>query len=195
MPRKKVEYDGSTPCANERHEQYVKYRLEGLDMHEARDQAGYTGKGVNAAYKLDNRKDVKLRLDYCRGQIMDRVISHVAVSKADIQKSILETRDLAKAEQPIFDKDGNETGKFRKPDLASANRADEILCKMNGYLQVDAKNEEDEDFDGKSAEDIRGMIRALMSEVEPSLKKKMIEELNQSQPNESDIIEGEIILQ
>ena len=97
---------------------------------------------------------------------------------------------LAKEGATITDKDGNPTGAY-KPDLSSANKANEGLAKMHGFM-VDVNRVEsfDEELEGKDTKELEILLLSLLEQVDPNMRKKLLSEVEEP---EAPVIDMETI--
>ena len=182
--------DGSQPIyKNARWEKYSLGRVNGLSVREAYRNAGYEGESWASASKIENKPLVKQRVQWLREQAAERVVTSNAVSRSELIESIRDTRKLAKEGTPVVDKHGVEVGIRR--DLSAANRADEILAKMHGFMLDVTRNETlDEELEGKSPDDLKVFVLSLLEQLDPNLKKQIVAEV---EVDDEDVSEDRVL--
>lgn len=186
-----MDQSGSQPCTNPKHEVYCMARMTGMTPAASFTHAGYKGKNHgNVEYK----SAVKLRLYWLRSRTADRAIESAAVTRVEIVESVRETRTMAKKGTAILDRaTGQPTGEF-KADLASANRADEILAKMHGFM-LDVTREEtlDEELDGKDPKELEAYVLSLLEQLDPNMRKILIDKIGPAVIDMDEIPDGETL--
>jgi len=177
---------GSHPLSRVGYEKYCYARLNGLGPQEAHIEAGFSEK-TKGNWKLEGNPKIKRRLTWLRAQVATTVVNANAVTRSEIIESIRDTRRIAKKGTPIFAKDGSDTGES-KPDLSAANRSDEILAKMHGFmLDVTLKEDLDAELDGKDPKELKAFVLSLLEQLDPNMRKQLMSEV---QTSDDEVPEG-----
>ncbi len=167
---------GSRPLDLPRQEKFALAIAQGLPDTEALAAAGYSDRCNSASGRLKRNTKVAARISHLRHQAAEKVVNATAVERSEIIESLRDTRKRAKRGTPLMAKDGTPTG-VSKPDLSAANRSDEILAKMHGFMLDVHKNgdaELDAELEGMSAEDIQEFIHSLLEQIDPNLRKTVM---------------------
>lgn len=182
--------EGSSPCKISRHERYCLARMNGMLITEAHKHAGY--KGSNP-HQTENMPAIAVRLNWLRTQSAERVIEANAVTRVEVITNAREILQLAKQGTPVCDKDGEPTGVY-KPDLSSANKANETLGKTIGVFVDVVRNETfDEELEGKSQQELEAVVLSLLEQLDPNMRKKLLSELDAPVIDMETIGDGEIL--
>ena len=178
---------GSVPLKISRQERYCLARLNGMVASAAHRHAGYTGSNSGQTERMPA---VVSRLKWLQAQAADRVIESNAVTRVEVIEEFRSILRLAKEGATITDKDGNPTGAY-KPDLSSANKANEGLAKMHGFM-VDVTRAEsfDEELEGKDPKELETLLLSLLEQVDPNMRKKLLSEVEEP---EAPVIDMETI--
>lgn len=123
---------------NAKHEHFAHLVAKGKDPSAAYIAAGYSEKGaIQSANRLLKVADVMLRIEELRAAIeapaREAAIEKAALSKTWVISQLMENVKMAKALEPVIDKDGGLTGEL-KQNLPAANRALELLGKELGMF-------------------------------------------------------------
>jgi hypothetical protein len=170
-----------------------------MGVVEAYGFVGYSTTSRNGAYRLERKPNIKDRMSSLQGFKAEEVVKVTgaleAVTRSEIIESIRDTRRLAKDGVPVINTKGSATGAMRV-DLAQANRSDELLAKMHGFL-LDVSREEtlDEELDGKKPEELREFVLSLLEQLDPNLRKMVAAELELSSAVEDEDEAEERVLQ
>jgi len=151
------------------------------------------------AYRLEGKSESQDRIARLKTakaeQLIKTEVAHLAVTRSEIIESIRDTRRLAKDGVPVINTKGSATGAMRV-DLAQANRSDELLAKMHGFL-LDVQRDEtlDDELEGKSPEELREFVLSLLEQLDPNMRKKLMVELQVSDLDEAEDEAEERVLQ
>ena len=171
---------GNRPLPLVRQERYCISRMNGLKPEEAFFQAGYKSRSAGAAGRLERLPTVQRRLEWLRSQVADRAIVANGVTRSEIIESLRDTRRLAKKGQRVLTRDGSDSGEV-KLDLSTANRSDEILAKMHGFmLDVTLKENLDEELEGKDPVELKAFVLSLLEQLDPNMRKQLMAEVEVS---------------
>jgi hypothetical protein len=123
---------------NAKHEHFAHLVATGKDPSAAYVSAGYSDKGARqSANRLLQDADVMLRVEELKEAIYrpstERAIEKAALNKTWVIEQLMENVRMAKALEPIIDKEGGVTGEV-KQNLPAANRALELLGKELGMF-------------------------------------------------------------
>lgn len=183
--------EGATPFRIARKERYCLARMQGMSPYEAEIESGYSAH-VARQHKRERQEDIQSRLQYLRKQVADKVVTSAAVTKHEIIESVRETRRMAKRGKPMLSKDGKPTGEMTKPDLSSANRSDELLAKMHGFMEIAHEGEDlDSELDGKSPEELKAVLLSMLEMVDPNMRKQILREVEAA--DEEDLADDRVM--
>lgn len=179
---------GTTPLKNARHERYAIARASGAARREAYLACGGQAKSVaQAAYSVENADGVQARISAILDEAKNQAIAINTVTRGEIITSTRHIRELAVIGTPVLAKDGTPTGIY-KPDFAAANRSNEILAKMHGFmLDVMRVEDFDTELDGMNQEELQAFVLSLLEQLDPNLRKQLMAQLEP----EAEVIEIE----
>ena len=74
----------------------------------------------------------------------------------------------------------------RKLDLAAKNKADDGLAKMHGFnIDVTRIEDLDAELDGKTPEELQQFTLALLEQLDPNMRKKLLEQMQPAAEEEA----------
>ena len=180
--------DGSSPCKISRQERYCLARMTGMGITEAHRHVGYTGKNT---WQTESMPSVKLRLGWLQTQLAERTIEANTVTRIEVIEEFRDILKMAKKGTELVGRNGEATGVY-KPDLSSANKANEGLAKMHGFM-VDVTRTEtlDEELDGKNSEELQAYVLSLLEQLDPNMRKTLLAQMDTPAIDMSTIGDGE----
>lgn len=168
---------GQFPIPNIRWERYVMAVRAGMQKDAAYSHAGFSNNKKGAYWRLDQNKIVKARFLWLGKKTAEHSIEVSAVTRTEIIESLRNTRLMAKEGFARGGKDGRSTE--IKVDLNAANRCDEILAKMHGFMLDVTRGETlDEELDGKSPEELREFVLSLLEQLDPNMAKMLMAQMD-----------------
>lgn len=149
--------------------------MNGMVANEAHKFAGY--KGVNSG-QTERMPAVAQRLKWLQAQAADRVIDSNAVTRAEVITNAREILRLSMQGSAVTDKDGLPTGTYEKPDLSSANKANETMGKSIGlFVDVTRSESFDEELDGKGLDELKSLVLSLLEQLDPNMRKQLVQDI------------------
>ncbi len=165
-------------------------RMTGMSPKDSHRHAGYNGRNFSG---VENCDPVQLRLYWLRSRTADRVVESAAVTRVEIIESLRDSRAKAKTGTAILNRAGEPSGEF-KMDLASANRSDEILAKMHGFMTDVTRAETlDEELSGKDPKELESFVLSLLEQLDPNMRKILIDKIGPDAIDMDEIPDGETL--
>jgi phage terminase small subunit len=149
---------------NAKHEHFAHLVAKGETPPKAYVKSGFSERGAaQSANRLLKNADVSARIAQLRKSIeepaRERAIEKAAVDKAWVLEQLIEVVHMAKATDPVLDRDGNPTGEL-KQNLAAANKALELIGKEFAMF-VDRKVVQTGPLDDLEHEELKKLQKAL----------------------------------
>lgn len=120
---------------NEKQKQFCEEYIIDLNGTQAAIRAGYSKKTARAiANELLTKLDIQKYICELKNERSERV----KYSQDELMRDILEVKNRCMQADPVFDKEGNETGVW-KFDSNGANKALDMLAKHVGFYETDNK--------------------------------------------------------
>ena len=120
---------------NEKQKQFCEEYIIDLNGTQAAIRAGYSEKTANRiASELLTKLDIQKYICELKNKRSERV----KYSQDELMRDILEVKNRCMQANPVFDKEGNETGIW-KFDSNGANKALDMLAKHVGFYETDNK--------------------------------------------------------
>ena len=110
---------------NDRQERFCREYIIDLNATNAALRAGYSKKTAYAmGYENLNKPQIQARLS----ELQAKPLKKLEITAESVLQKFVEIRDRCLQEEPVYNKEGNETGEY-KFDAANALRANEALGK------------------------------------------------------------------
>ncbi len=200
MPSQGIE-SNRLPLRDTHRERYCQARAQGKNKSDSYYAAGWTGKRPYAMTpKLEVDPSVRGRIRYLLNDSARQCAQTQSVTRGELNSRYDEVYNLAIAGAPVLGKDGGlvqvatgdkdehgdaVTTDLYRPDLAAANSSIAGKAKLNGLsLDVSANIEDlDAELDSMTDDEIRGFAAAHLEQVDPSLRKQLIDAKSKANPD------------
>lgn len=161
----------------------------GLTQKEAYAAAGYKGNPRALSTQVFQKPEVQARLKFLQDRLAEKTVDSAIVDRGEVIEGLRTNWHEARKGTEVLGRDGAGSGVF-KPDFAAVNKALESLGKTMG-LFIDVQREEnlDAELDGKSPEELKQIVLALLQGLDPNLAKKLEAQLDAA--TDAEVIEIE----
>ena len=176
----------ANPIKDVQYERYAQARAQGKGKKESYYAAGWDSKSpYQQTARLEKNKDIVGRIKWLLTDSARQTTQTQSVTRGELNSRYDEVYLLAIKGVPALDrnnrvvqvKSGDEEVDLYRPDLAAANSSIAGKAKLNGLsLDVSAHVEDlDSELDSMTDDEIRSFAAAALEQVDPSLRKKIIE--------------------
>lgn len=180
---------GEDPLKIQKQERFCLAMMRGMSQKEAYAAAGYKGNPRALANRVFCYPEVNARLQFLQNRVASTTVNGAIVDRAEVIEGLRANWHSARDGSEVM-KNGTGSGVYR-PDHASVNKALELLGKSIGVF-VDVQREEnlDAELEGKTPEELRQTVLALLQGLDPNLQKKLGAQIGLPDDEEP---EGEVI--
>ncbi|MFQ5505356.1 MAG: hypothetical protein ACE5F1_11235 [Planctomycetota bacterium] len=171
---------------NIRHERVILSIFRGISCREAYrlEYPNAAEATLTAGMRIACSPAGRARLNWLRRTAAELTVVSSGVTRGEIIDSTRTIRQIAMEGTPVIDREGKPTD-AKKPDLAQANRANEILAKMHGFMVDVTKREDlDAELEGMSPEQLKTFIAGILEQLDPNLRKQIVRDAQHSRPAE-----------